>query len=79
MAHRMVPAHAALLVIVIAIGMSGCGGGGAPAPLTRQDEDLMRKPVGSVPMPPEALRAMQSGNQAAAKQVQPVQQSGVVQ
>jgi hypothetical protein len=62
MAQRFVPAHAALLVMVIGLGVSGCGGSDATAPLSKQDEELMRRPVGSVPMPPEAMKAMQQGN-----------------
>lgn len=65
MARRSVPAQGVLLVLLSALAISGCGGGGANQPLSPKDEDLMRKPVGAVPMPPEALAAMQRGSAAA--------------
>lgn len=48
--------------------MGGCKGAPSAAPLSQQQEQAMRRPVGSNPMPPEAARAMQNANQKARQQ-----------
>ena len=63
---RMNGFAAALALALLAT--AGCGGGGGT--VTKQEEDLMRRPVGSTPMPTEAAAAMQKANREAAARSQ---------
>jgi len=65
MARPLIRFAAATLSLVCLLAAGGCSSGGAP--ITKKDEDLMRRPVGSVPMPPEAAAAMQRANENAAR------------
>ncbi len=54
-------AAAALLALAVT---AGCGN--APSgEITKRDEEMMRRPVGTTPMPPEAAKAMQQANERA--------------
>lgn len=49
----------------LAMALSGCGGSSGGA-ITKQQEEMMRKPAGQTPMPAEAVQAMQQAQQQAA-------------
>ncbi len=49
----------------LALVLTGCGGSSGGG-ITKQQEEMMRKPAGQTPMPAEAVQAMQRAQQEAA-------------